>query len=543
VRAPPHPAHAALDSRRGTLLAALVVFLSALAVFWGTRAYAFLNWDDKIYVVTNPWIRAFTWENVKAVFTRPYFQNFLPLHLLSYMLDHAIWGLNAGGYHLSSVLIHAVNSVLCLLVVRRLSGDAVVGLVAALLFAVHPAHVEAVAWVSIRKDLLSTTFLLLSLWSYLEARRGDRLRLVPYLGSCAWFLLGMLSKVSVAPLPAFLLVLDRMPEGKAGRGKTVPWLRALGSKIPYALLAAPLMLLNSRAQVTAQAAYAHEPIRYLAVKGHAVWNYLALLFGREGNPDYDLPGIAPSFAATTVQLAGLLVLPVLAVLLYRWKRRQEFLGVVWVFLTLLPALLFPLVTYMADRYLYAPSIGFCWAIAAALADAGAWRRKPLPAPRALAVGVVALALLVGFTLRTLSYSKVWKDSDSLWTFAMTKSRDYRVFNNLADVRMQQKRWAEAERLLRRGATVENVTSYQSLGVLYYGLGRYDEALRETDRAIGIQATKRQDPALEAELHFNRGAIFWQEGQSARAVEEWRTAVRLDPGHAQAREWLRTAGAK
>jgi len=408
---------------------------------------------------------------------------------------------------------------------------------------VHPAHVEAVAWVSIRKDLLSTTFLLLSLWSYLEARRGDRLRLVPYLGSCAWFLLGMLSKVSVAPLPAFLLVLDRMPEGKAGRGKTVPWLRALGSKIPYALLAAPLMLLNSRAQVTAQAAYAHEPIRYLAVKGHAVWNYLALLFGREGNPDYDLPGIAPSFAATTVQLAGLLVLPVLAVLLYRWKRRQEFLGVVWVFLTLLPALLFPLVTYMADRYLYAPSIGFCWAIAATLADAGAWRRKPLPAPRALAVGVVALWLLVGFTLRTLSYSKVWKDSDSLWTFAMTKSLDYRVFNNLADVRMQQKRWAEAERLLRRGATVENVTSYQSLGVLYYGLGRYDEALRETDRAIGIQATKRRDPALEAELHFNRGAIFWQEGQRARAVEEWRTAVTFDPGHAQAREWLRTAGAK
>ena len=543
MRAPPHPAHAALDSRRGTLLAALVVFLSALAVFWGTRAYAFLNWDDKIYVVTNPWIRAFTWENLKAIFTRPYFQNFLPLHLLSYMLDHAIWGMNAGGYHLSSVLIHAVNSVLCLLVVRRLSGDAVVGLVAALLFAVHPAHVEAVAWVSIRKDLLSTTFLLLSLWSYLEARRGNRLRLVPYLGSCAWFLLGMLSKVSVAPLPAFLLVLDRMPEGKAGRGKTVPWLRALGSKIPYALLAAPLMLLNSRAQVTAQAAYAHEPIRYLAVKGHAVWNYLALLFGREGNPDYDLPGIAPSFAATTVQLAGLLVLPVLAVLLYRWKRRQEFLGVVWVFLTLLPALLFPLVTYMADRYLYAPSIGFCWAIAATLADAGAWRRKPLPAPRALAVGVVALALLIGFTLRTLSYSKVWKDSDSLWTFAMTKSLDYRVFNNLADVRMQQKRWAEAERLLRRGATVENVTSYQSLGVLYYGLGRYDEALRETDRAIGIQATKRRDQALEAELHFNRGAIFWQEGQRARAVEEWRTAVTFDPGHAQAREWLRTAGAK
>ena len=293
--------------------------------------------------------------------------------------------------------------------------------------------------------------------------------------------------------------------------------------------------------MTAQAAYAHEAIRYLTVKGHAVWNYLGLLFGTEGNPDYDLPGVASSFAGTAIELAGLLALPALAFLLFRWKRRMEFLGVLWVFLTLLPALLFPLVTYMADRYLYAPSIGFCWAIAAALGEAGAWRRKPTLDARALAAGAVALALLLGFTLRTLSYSHVWKDSESLWTFAMTKSRDYRVFNNLADVRMQQKRWEEAERLLRRGAAVENVTSYQSLGVLYYGLRRYDEALRATDRAMEIQTRKRRDPALEAELHFNRGAILWQEGQRARAVEEWRTAIALDPGHAQAREWLRIAG--
>src|SRR5207247_1305088 len=196
----------------------------------------------------------------------------LPLHLFSYLLDHALWGENAGGYHLSSLLIHALNSVLCFLVVRRLSGDAGIGLVAALLFAVHPAHVESVAWVSSRKDVVSTAFLLLSPRRYPAARP-------------------------------------------------------------------------------------HEPIRYLAVKGHAVWNYLALLFGREGNPDYDLPGIGGS-AASAVDLAGLLVLPALAYVLFRWKRRLEFLGVAWIFLMLLPALLFPLVTYMADRYLYAPSLGF-----------------------------------------------------------------------------------------------------------------------------------------------------------------------------------------
>src|SRR5438876_410804 len=419
---PVSPLQAALASRAGTILATLGIFLCACAVFWSTRTYAFLNWDDKVYILTNPWIKALTWENVQAIFTRPYFQNFLPLHLFSYLLDHALWGENAGGYHLSSLLIHALNSVLCFLVVRRLSGDAGIGLVAALLFAVHPAHVESVAWVSSRKDVVSTAFLLLSLRSYLAARRGGALRPLPVAASCAWFLLGMLSKVSVAPLPAFLLLWDRMPPGRGGR--PLPWVPALLSKIPYAIIAGVLILVNSRAQVTAQAAYAHEPIRYLAVKGHAV-----------------------------------------------------------------------------------------------------------------------LILLAGFALRTVSYSKIWKDSESLWTFAATKSLDYRVFNNLADVRMQQKRWKDAERLLKRAATVENVTSYQSLGVLYYSLHRYDEALQATDRAIEIQARKRPDPTLEAELHFNRGAIVWLQGQNARAVVEWRRSLSLDPRHAQAREWLKIAGAK
>jgi len=125
--------------------------------------YSFLNWDDSVYILDNPWIRALTWSNVRDVFAQPYFQNYLPLHLLSYMLDYALWGLKASGYHLSSVLLHGVNSILCLGVVRRMSGSLAIAFVAALLFAVHPCHVEAVAWVSSRKEVLSTTFMLLSL--------------------------------------------------------------------------------------------------------------------------------------------------------------------------------------------------------------------------------------------------------------------------------------------------------------------------------------------------------------------------------------------
>jgi Tfp pilus assembly protein PilF len=518
-----------------------LVFAAAAAVFWPTVGYSFLNWDDPVYILQNPWIRAFTWANVRGVFTHPYFQNYLPLHLLSYMLDHALWGLRASGYHLSSVLFHAVNSVLCLAVVRRMGGSRTVAALAGLLFAVHPCHVEAVAWVSSRKDVLSTTFMLLSLLFYLGSRNAGSFRPIPFVASVLAFLLGMLTKVSVVVLPAFLLLLDWMPEPRGARSRpSLVW--ALATKIPYAIAGLALVLVNSRAQVTAQAAYAHDPFRYLLVKGHAVWNYVSLLFGFGGSPDYDLPRVGVHPLETLFQLAGLIALPAVAWLLLRAKKRLPFLGASWAFLALLPALLFPLVTYMADRYLYAPSLGFCWALAAAVVGVASPSRAGDPrrgAPGARSVVAVSLALivLVGFTLRTLQYSRVWKDSEALWTFAMTKSRDYRVFNNLAQIRSEQKRWVEAERLLRKGAEAENVTSHQSLGVLYYTTGRFEEAMRETDKALEIQSRKGRDLSLEAELHFNRGAILWSLGKTEAAAEEWRTALRDNPSHAQAREWL------
>jgi tetratricopeptide (TPR) repeat protein len=519
-------------SRGADLLAFALVFAAAAAVFWPSVGYAFLNWDDPVYILQNPWIRALTWENVRGVFTHPYFQNYLPLHLLSYMLDHALWGLKASGYHLTSVLLHAINSVLCVAVVRRMGGSRTVATLAGLFFAVHPCHVEAVAWVSSRKEVLSTTFMLLSLLFYLGARRGSDFRPIPFVSSILFFLLAMLSKVSVVVLPAFLLLVDWMPEPKGARTRpSLAW--AVATKVPYAIAGAALILVNSAAQVTAQAAYAHDPFRYLVVKGQAVWNYAVLLLGFGGNPDYDLPSVGTNPAVLFFQLAGLIALPLAAYLLLRAKKRLPFLGVSWTFLALLPALLFPLVTYMADRYLYAPSLGFCWALAAGVVGAKATLRTT-------AAGALAVILVAWFTFRTLQYAPVWRDSEALWTFAMTKSQDYRVFNNLAQVRTEQKRWGEAERLLRQGATAENVTSHQSLGVLYYTLHRYEEALQETDRALEIQSRKRPDAALEAELHFNRGATLWVLGKSEAAAEEWRTALRDNPSHAQAKEWLRIA---
>lgn len=520
------------------LLAIGAVLAASLAANLQTIRYEFLNWDDSYYVLENPWIRSFSTENLSHIFTKSYFNNFLPLHLLSYSFDYAIWGLKPFGYHLHQVLLNALNAALCFLVVRRLFGSVAVALLAGLFFAVHPSHVEAVAWISSRKELLSTTFLLLSVYFYLEARGAHALRRVPYVASVAAFTLGLLSKLNVITAPLFFLVVDFLVLKRQRRDAKF-WRELLGNKIPYAVTGLIALRLNMGAQVTAQAAYAHDPLQYLVVKGHAVWNYLVLLAGlRAGSPDYDTPALAASFVPILLNLAGVLILP--AVLWFALRRgyRALALGTGWIFAMLLPVLVFPLVTYMADRYLYAPSLGFCWILGAGIVELG--RRVAPGAVRTGAIAVLAAIPFAGFATRTAAYNPVWADSEKLWTYAMDRSKDYRVYANLAQVRINQKRYEEAERLLKLSIKVENVTSYRSLAALYYATQRYPEAMTAIEKASEILAKTGNDPMEQAELYYTRGAIYWVLLKRDAALQAWETALRYNPRHPQANEWVGVA---
>ncbi|HET9251007.1 MAG TPA: tetratricopeptide repeat protein [Candidatus Eisenbacteria bacterium] len=535
--------HAPRTASKGSLLPALLASVAVFAVAYLTHASAlrfeFLtSWDDPTYVVDNPWIRGFTAENLRFVFTQPYFANYLPLHLVSYMLDYTLWGLSPFGFHLQSVLLHAINAVLALWVVRRLFGSLALASIAAILYAVHPSQVEAIAWVSIRKDLLSTAFLLLTLLFYLDATGKAKLRALPYTASVVCFVLGLFSKVSIAALPAFLLVLDAFPRAGARRR---PWKEAIVTKIPYGIAALVLVYVNNLAQVKAQAAYAQDPIRYLMVKGHAVWNYLSLLTGiPRGRPIYDTPQFSGDPPRAAVELAGLIVLPVVFWLAERRGWRPLSWAAAWILILLLPAILFPLVTYMADRYLYAPSLGFCWAVAAGILALSARAGGQAVVTRGLvAAGLTAVPFAL-FTLRTLEYMPVWRNSETLWTHTIRHSRDFRARNNLAQVRLAQKRYEDAERLYREASAIDNIVSHQGLATVYYGQRRYDDAQRSIERAFEIAATKRTDPADMAELHYTRGAIHWVRNERAQAIEDWESALRILPGHAGARQWLATA---
>ncbi len=520
------------------LLAAASIAAAAILVNLPTLRFQFLSWDDSWYVTQNPWIRGWSAENLRHMFTKPYFVSYMPLQLVSYALDYSLWGLRPFGYHLQQILLHTVDSVLAFELVRRLYGRLSLAAVAGLFFALLPAHVESVAWVSARKDVLSAAFLIPAVLFYLSARRERSLRMKPYLASVFLFTLAVLSKVNVVVMPLFLIIVDlsvvKLPR-KDGRW----WMQVLGSKVPYGVIGLGVSVVNWIVEVKTKAAYARDPARYLILKGRTAWDYFAHLTGIPRlNPIYDTPPISLDSISVVASLAGLLVLPALVWIGLRRKDRILAWGAGWIFVMLLPAIFFPVPTYLADRYLYLAALGFCWLLAAALLALSARVR-----PRAWGAGaavLLAVAAASFFALRTARYNRVWANSESLWSYTIEASRDFRAYNNLARVRMQQNRWDDAERLFKLGSRQANVTSWDGLTAVYYKTGRLAEALQANDKAFRMHALKGEDPVELAELNYKRGTIELGQSRIDEGILSLTEALRLNPRHPDARRMLDAA---
>jgi tetratricopeptide (TPR) repeat protein len=205
---------------------------------------------------------------------------------------------------------------------------------------------------------------------------------------------------------------------------------------------------------------------------------------------------------------------------------------------LLPAIFFPVPTYLADRYLYLTALGFCWLLAAALLALSA-RVRPR-AWAAVAAVLLAAAAASFFALRTARYNRVWANSESLWSYTVEASRDFRAYNNLARVRMDQNRWDDAERLFKLGSRQANVTSWDGLTVVYYKTGRLGEALQANDKAFRMHALEGEDPVELADLHYKRGTILLGQSRIDEGIRSLTEALRLNPRHPDARRMLDAA---
>ena len=219
----------------------LLLVMATLALYVGDLRLGFFAVDDPQYVVENPWIRGITFENLRHILTTPYFANYSPLHLLSYILDYVFAGLNAFAFHLSSNLWGGLVAGFVFLLALALTGSRLVAVAAAALFIVHPAHVEAIAWISSRKDLVAAAFALPSLLAYLRYRQGGSAARRWYVASVLLFLFAVAGKLSVATFPAVLLAYDLFVERR-------PLSRSLWDKVPFLLCAGIIGLVVASAQ-------------------------------------------------------------------------------------------------------------------------------------------------------------------------------------------------------------------------------------------------------------------------------------------------------
>ena len=397
-----------MNEQRLSRVLAILLALGTLLVFWPARQFEFTNYDDGDYVYQNPTVlKGLTGEGVRWAFTTGFAANWHPLTWLSHMLDCELWGVSPGAHHMTNVVLHAAATVALFFALLRMTRLAGRSAMVAALFALHPLHVESVAWVAERKDVLSGLFWMLTMWAYawyVEKRGVGR-----YLVVAVTFAMGLMAKPMLVTLPCVLLLLDYWPLNRGIR-----WL----DKIPLFALSIASSIVTFMVQKQGGAIYPFaEKLGVgarLANAGVAYVCYLAKTFlPEELAVLYPHPGHWPWW-----QVAGaamILLLITAAVAAFAKARPYLAVGWFWFLGTLVPVIGLVQVgeQYMADRYTYIPLIGIFMALVWGVSDMLA-----AVAQRRVALGfatAVALAMCVVGTLRQLRY---WENSITLFARAV-----------------------------------------------------------------------------------------------------------------------------
>ena len=519
-----------------------------LAVYAPVRQYDFVSFDDFQYVKENAQVtRGLSWEGARWAFTTGELSNWHPLTWLSHMLDVQLYGVNPGAHHATNVFFHILNALLLFGLVHQMTGAMGRSAFVAALFAVHPLHVESVAWIAERKDVLSTLFGLLTIWAYVEYARRPALR--RYLIMFPPFALGLMAKPMLVTLPFVLLLLDIWPLGRMALAAGIPgpgravtpsnprtsWPLLVKEKIPLFGLTVVSSLATYVAQKQGGAVSGldalsltlrleNSAVSYLAYIGKMLWPANLAVF-------YSYPKSLP------VEWVGgsLLVLAGVSVLVIRFAARLPYLlvGWLWYLGTLVPVIGFVQVGIqsMADRYTYLPLIGLFIIMAWGIADLlSRWRVRDM----ALTLAAVLVILACAITARVqVGY---WGSSLLLWNHAVEASADnYRAHLALGALYADQGRldlaiqhFSEALRI-----RLDIPEGHNGLGAALADQGKLLEAIPHYVEALRLK------PAL-FEAHNNLGNALWRQGKVEEAITEYREALRLKQDYAEAHNGLGAA---
>jgi len=497
------------------LVAALLALTTAV-VFWPVLGFDFINYDDPVYVTENPHVqRGLSRELVAWAFTATVAGNWHPLTLLSHGVDWSLFGRAPPGHHATSLALHAVNTALLFLLFVRMTDCVWRSALVAALFGLHPLHVESVAWVAERKDVLSTCLWFLTTLAWVSyARRPTAWR---YSFVLIGFALGLMAKPMLVTLPFTLLLLDywpleRLPDARAVR-------RAVVEKVPLLGLAAAASVITMVAQTRAGALWALAVLSIAVRVENALVSYASYLWmmvwpQRLGflypHPGASLPLglVAGSAIALVTVTAGVVAL--------RRSRPYLLVGWLWYVGTLVPVIGLVQVgkQAMADRYTYVPLVGIFLAVAWGLPSG------PLAA-RVLRVAIPIV--LAALAIRTHAQLGVWRDSVTLYEHALAlNERNPTVQVNLGAALLERGDPARAKPYFQ--ACIDQTGSCPE-GRLHLATILLDEG-RPAEAVTLLQALSL--PPELSYAHYNLGNVYVRLGRDADALEPFRTALRYNP---------------
>jgi protein O-mannosyl-transferase len=513
-----------------SVLLAAAVFLA----FGQTLRHEFVNYDDNLYFYSNPQVQAgLTWHGVMWAFRTGETNNWHPLTWLSLMLDVTLFGTAPAGPHLTNIILHAANTVLLFLLLRRLTGAHWRSAFVAALFALHPLHVESVAWVSERKDMLSACFGLLALLMYARyARAGAK----PPASRDYWlalllYALALMSKPMMVTLPFVMLLLDWWPLGRfeptVARSRSSVLGRLMFEKLPLIALSAVSSMVTLVYQKKAIQSLTHITIGIRIV--NAVVSYGRYLGKMFWPVNLAVPYPHTGYASFELCCLSAVLIAAVCLVVYRLRSNFPFLvtGWFWYLGMLVPVIGLVQVGMqsMADRYTYLPLV--CVFIMLTWGADKILKRWELSAT---AICPMALLVLAACTARTIDQLRVWQDSETLFRHALAVTDDnFIAHNNLGLALMQTGRVEDAVPHFRQALSIRPAfaEAHNNLGNALLQTGSAGEALEHFREASRLMPDS-------ASVHYDLGNALSQIGHYGEAIAQYELALRIKPDFAEAR---------
>ena len=509
------------------LIISFFLILVTACVFWQVCNFDFVRYDDDKYVTENRHVQAgLTRDGIAWAFLSVYANNWHPLTWLSHMLDYQLFAANPAGHHITNLLFHIISTLLLFFILKRMTGFPWRSAFVAVLFAIHPLHIESVAWVAERKDVLSTLFFMLTVWAY--ARYVELPGIYRYLAIILLFALGLMSKPMLVTLPFVLLLLDFWPLGRlhlegsffntgASDLKAVGGRNGKGSSMGLIIEKIPLFILSALsicATIYAQwsgispleslpfsTRVSNAVVSYISYMGKMIWpSNLAVFYPyQESIPVWQVGG-------------AVLLLVLITAIVVRLRRRNPYaiVGWLWYLGTLVPVIGLVQVGYqsMADRYTYLPVIGLFIAIAWMVPDLLArWRFHRI------ALSVLAACVMAALMTVSLFQIRYWQNSMTLFARALA-------------------------------VTKNNVLMETNMAAMLAAQGKFGEAITHYQKALRIKQNDLEARYnLTAAIEISMGAMLAAQGRFGEAIAHYQEALRIKPNDFEARYNLANALAR